>query len=313
MKFKFKNIIKREKRKEKRNVFMPGTSDVIFKSIMLDKETSDYLKLLIHLIAEIPFELLEKITIRNIEHLIKNKKDKHMKSDIIVSFGKIFISVEMNPKLWNGLFNRNDNYMQKIASNFYNKKESYLSEYRILQINFDCFNYLHEEKEVSKLVYKELDTNELDPNYKFSIKYHVNLEYIQKICYNRPVNELSQLERCCMLLMAKTKEEAEMYAGEDLVMKKVSKKLEDLSSDEKVIGLYDAELEAEKIYMTRMESAKIEGREEGIAEGRAKGREEGINQRNIEIAKNLLQLNTDIETISKATGLSVEQIEKLND
>ena len=40
--------------------------------------------------------------------------------------------------------------------------------------------------------------------------------------------------------------------------------------------------------------------------------EKGSKNKSIEIATNLKNFGTDIETISKATGLSKEEIEKLN-
>ncbi len=54
-----------------------------------------------------------------------------------------------------------------------------------------------------------------------------------------------------------------------------------------------------------------EGIEEGRIEGRAEGIEKGSKQKAYEIAKKLLYLNIALEDISKATGLSIEEIEKL--
>ena len=62
-----------------------------------------------------------------------------------------------------------------------------------------------------------------------------------------------------------------------------------------------------------------EGREEGLQagiekgreEGRMEGREEGIEKRSREIAMNLLRINLPIQTICEATGLSAEEITKL--
>ncbi len=56
-----------------------------------------------------------------------------------------------------------------------------------------------------------------------------------------------------------------------------------------------------------------EGIEEGRIEGRAEGRVEGRKEEKIEIAKNLLSLNMTTENISKATGLSKEEIEQLRE
>lgn len=54
-----------------------------------------------------------------------------------------------------------------------------------------------------------------------------------------------------------------------------------------------------------------EGRAEGIAEGIEKGREEGIKEGKRAIARNMKSLNIPSATISQATGLSVEEIERL--
>ena len=52
-------------------------------------------------------------------------------------------------------------------------------------------------------------------------------------------------------------------------------------------------------------------KETGLEEGLAKGREEGREERNLEVAINLLQLGTSCEIVAKATGLSVEEVLKL--
>ncbi len=54
---------------------------------------------------------------------------------------------------------------------------------------------------------------------------------------------------------------------------------------------------------------RVIGRAEGLEEGRSKGREE----RNLEVAINLLQLGTPCEIVAKATGLSLEEVTKLKE
>ncbi len=295
-----KNIVK-DKMNEKDDKLLLGIVDCMFKAILLDPNNPDYLKALIHEITNIPFDMLEDITILNSEHVINNKMDKKVRSDIIVSIGKQYINIEMNKKYYKGTFNKNDNYMKLIASNFYKNKDNYLESYSIIQINFDYFNYLKNEKEISKLVYKEMDTNEVDPNFENSIKYHINLAYIKKTCYNKPVKSLSRFERYCLLLMAETKNFARNISGDDYIMKRVKDRLENLSSDEEMIGLYDAEIEAEKIKNTQIKGARLEG----IEEGRAKGK--------LEIARNMLKMGLDRNIILEATKLSNSEIEELID
>ena len=48
-----------------------------------------------------------------------------------------------------------------------------------------------------------------------------------------------------------------------------------------------------------------------IEEATNKGKAEGIKENTIEIAKKLLKENIDVETISKTTGLTKEDIQKL--
>lgn len=51
--------------------------------------------------------------------------------------------------------------------------------------------------------------------------------------------------------------------------------------------------------------------EEGFNKGMVQGLEKGKNKKAIEIAKNLLSQKIDIKTISAATGLSLDDIQKL--
>ena len=57
--------------------------------------------------------------------------------------------------------------------------------------------------------------------------------------------------------------------------------------------------------------ARKEGLEEGIKEGRAEGLETGARQEKIKIAKNMINLDIDIDTIVKSTGLTIEEIKNI--
>ena len=60
-----------------------------------------------------------------------------------------------------------------------------------------------------------------------------------------------------------------------------------------------------------IEDAKNEGKSLGIEEGRALGKTEGTKEKAIEIAKNLLKENVDINIIAKSTGLTKKDIQIL--
>ncbi len=58
---------------------------------------------------------------------------------------------------------------------------------------------------------------------------------------------------------------------------------------------------------------KYEGRQEALAEGRIEGLAEGRMLAVLEMAKNMLSLNVDVDIIMKATGLTSAQIEELKE
>ena len=76
----------------------------------------------------------------------------------------------------------------------------------------------------------------------------------------------------------------------------IIEELERLGMNDKFIDEYDTEL----VNRTMMESLKDEGYNEG--------RLSGITERNTEIAKKMLEKNSDIDFISECTGLSIEEI-----
>ena len=74
--------------------------------------------------------------------------------------------------------------------------------------------------------------------------------------------------------------------------------------------MYECQTREKNIREGREEGLKI-GREEGKALGLAEGRAEGQMEGKTETARNLKKLGVDRDTISKATGLTIETIEKL--
>lgn len=100
------------------------------------------------------------------------------------------------------------------------------------------------------------------------------------------------------------------------VRKAVFEKLEEIadvsSLNEEENELYWRSVNAYRTHLSVLEASRLEGREEGRAEGREEGRAEGREEGSIEkcfsIARNLKQLGTSADLISKATGLTPEEI-----
>ena len=64
----------------------------------------------------------------------------------------------------------------------------------------------------------------------------------------------------------------------------------------------------EVMYEKGITQGVIQGKQQGIKEGIS----QGIEKANMENAKKMLELNMDLETISKITNLTIEQIKNLN-
>ena len=90
---------------------------------------------------------------------------------------------------------------------------------------------------------------------------------------------------------------------ENKAIKKAIGELEQVSGDEKIRRIAELKEKYIRDEQASLEYAKEEGMKVGIEEGR--------NERNLEVAKNLLKQNIAIDIISKATGLTLEEIEKL--
>ena len=76
---------------------------------------------------------------------------------------------------------------------------------------------------------------------------------------------------------------------------------------------YERDMASEKYWESveaRKEGLK-EGLNKGLKEGLDKGLKEGEKNKSIEIAKNMLKDNVDINIISKYSGLSIDEINNL--
>jgi predicted transposase/invertase (TIGR01784 family) len=268
------------------------TSDVVFKAFMISEKTNEYKARLISLITNIPESELLKAKYQSIELPINNKKDKVYKTDIIVSIKNSILSLEMNKYYYEGLMIKNGSYYSKLETEQFDKGDNYLDYKQIIQINFDDFKKYEGNKLVYEFMMREKDTKEIETDLIKS--YHIDLTYLD----DKEYNKCNEIEKLCLMF----KEEINKYEKEirkDDIMDSAYEELENISKDEKIIGLYDAEAVERKVMNTRLLYAEKTGHEQGVEE-------EKIN-----IAKNMLKKSMPIEDIIEITGLSKEDLEKL--
>ena len=79
------------------------------------------------------------------------------------------------------------------------------------------------------------------------------------------------------------------------------------NNDEFVVDWISREEEQKQYEEVMYEKGLNQGKEQGLSQGK----QEGIEQTKIDVAKEMLELNMDLETISKVTKLAKDQIESL--
>ena len=130
-----------------------------------------------------------------------------------------------------------------------------------------------------------------------NIEIHI-LEIPKLIKYNEETEE--KLGNWIEFLIKPESERVRMGAKKDKNLKEAVEKLEVISGDEKMRRIAELRLKYILDKNTNIRTAREEGREEGKL------------AKQVEIIKNLLKLKIPKEQISQATGLSIEEIEKIN-
>lgn len=124
-------------------------------------------------------------------------------------------------------------------------------------------------------------------------KYKIDLEYIENKYYNN--DELTRREKIFLMFKESNREKLKEISKGDKIMDKIYKRLDKLSEDEALSLLYDEKEREEEKKQAEIEYAEEHGLNKGIKQ----------------TAKNLLSINMSLEDISKATGLSIEEINNL--
>ena len=134
---------------------------------------------------------------------------------------------------------------------------------------------------------------------------------LRKKWYTKGIKSLSEEEKYILALVEMDLDKLNDLGGEN-IMDEYVKEAEEVSFEGGVGEAYDKEWALrDQGYRDGLSQGKAEGFSQGKVEGKAEGISEGKNERNIEIAKNMLKDNVLVELISKYTGLSIEEVNKL--
>ena len=121
----------------------------------------------------------------------------------------------------------------------------------------------------------------------------VNMDFYEKMWYSKDKKAIK--ENKYLVMLNRDKEEIKEMTEDNVEVKKYMDELNKLNKNPKFIEYMSKEEDERKIFNSRMKAAKNEGLEQG----------------KIEIARNLLKQNVDLNIITTSTGLSIKQVEQL--
>ncbi len=279
----------KDKKKEKR--FISLLSDTTFKHLFKKEEYKEFFNVIVKSIIDMDisnFELYDAELNSGNE-----KRDYRLDLLLVNSDIDIIISIEMNQFPSEVTKFKNRLYVYTLLAKSLNSGEDVKKKY-IIQINFNKEKHPY----VSKASYSvmDLDTHKEIKDFKI---HEVYLENYKGIRYNGDNKE----EMYLSLFTATSYEELREIAGDDKEALKIVDELEKLGIDDKFGVIYDNEEMQKRMINT--------ARNWGYDDGKAEGLEEGKKEEKISIAKNLLKDGMPIESVSKNTGLSIEELQKL--
>ena len=286
--------------------FYTCRNDRAFKEVFLKPNNSDLLKALLEFILKIK---IDKLEIKKTELLSGNVNIKDKRVDAIVHTGNKKIEIEINSQNKDYLHTRSTAYICNIYQSNASVGDTYNEDTDIIQVNLTWgLGRNNDEMKIYKIM------NEKGELYvKNFIIYEINMDYYDKIWYSKNEDEIKKNQYMIMLDLDK-KELKNM--PKDKIVDKYITNVTIVNNDPEFQKYMSEEEDKRKIQNSLLSEAKEEGISQGIEQGYTSGINDGIskgeNKKSIEIAKNLLSMNMPLEDISKATVLSIEEINKIS-
>ena len=134
------------------------------------------------------------------------------------------------------------------------------------------------------------------------------MDYYDKIWYSKNEEEIKKNQY--MIMLDLDKKELENMPKDKIVDKYITN-VTIVNDDPEFQKYMSEEEDKKKIQNSLLSEAKEEGISQGYTSGINDGISKGVSQEKVNIAKNLLSMNMPIEDISKATGLSINEIKGL--
>ena len=296
-------MAKKQSIKQEKPEKMRLTVDYAFKRVFGRNGNEGILKDFLESILDIE---IKDIIIQNPE-IPKNMRDSKIGIlDVRAEInGKEIIEVEMQVQNQYNIDKRSPIYITKIYSDQLKEGDSYVKVKKVAVINILNFNYYERNSyhSVGRMKFENSKENEkVDMGYILEEQYVTNdleMHFIELPKFRKKNPDISSKLDQWLWLICGEEEKIKMAKNENEKIKEAKSELEKLEMSPEDRELYELRLKAIR--------DEINIRESGFIDGKTAGE----FQKSLEIAQNMLKENMPIEVISKLTGLSQEEVEKL--
>ena len=260
--------------------FVSLVRDTTFKYLFKNEDTRKWLEEIVY--DKFNIDLSDFILVDNKDNTGSKVKDYRMDLVLYNQKTKEKIIVEMNGSYSRSSEIKARKYLYRKAGNGYDKGKDYDEEIKVKLINFN--NY-----------------------------YNKNNKDIKNISYSL----CSKIDKRLWLFGTDSFEEMESVLDDDNRI--IIEELRRLRMNNEFIDEYDYENVQRKLmnsnrnegYREGFEVGMAEGINQGISQGISQGITQGISQRNIEIARNLLKQGVELNIVSEATSLTIQELNDL--
>ena len=271
--------------------------DRTFKEVFLNPKNEDLLESLLEDILKVKIEIKK---ILPTELIVGNNIINSKRVDALILATNKKIEIEINASINEYVYIRNTAYICNIYSTNALVGDSYNQNIDIIQINL-TWGLDYEE---SKREFRISDKNG-NVYIKNLLIIEINMEYYKKIWYSKDEKKIKENELLVMLDL--NEGELKKMPKSDKISEKYVESVTILNNDPFFQEYMSYEEDQRKMQNSLIREAEDTGYEKGIKLGEDKGKE----QEKIDIAKRLFKMHMTKEDIIKATGLTLEDINKI--
>ena len=274
--------------------FYKGKVDRVFKSIFANEDDPSLLQ---EFLSRLLDKKIEVIQFLKNEQPIVSVNDKTKTVDLLVKIDNEYTHLEVNTSYNNLIRTRNFNYFTNIYSRKTTRGQIYDFKTKFLHIDLNYNMPINSDFKYSYFI-QTLNGDKYIDNFKIMV---FNMDKYMKYWYTNDSENIDKYKHLIMLDLEEN-DLKKLSIGDDFV-KEFEDKITNLNNQE----TFQSFMSYEDDQRLLNNSYKAMAYEEGME----KGTKIGIKQNKIETAKNMLELDIEIDKIIKVTGLSLSEINDL--